>query len=247
MTEYLQKYIFVFENVISKEFCSEMITFLDNYPLRHSEIKRGNYVKCDEYFISNKNRPENNTIHYSFSSDITSKQSNKNYGITNSVIDNYVDKLNEYMKIILGLLPKNARVLTHKVKYSAGYRIRKSRWFTNSHFDGMVRCIKKNNIYPLDKEEDMSIITDEDEFLRIASVIITLNDDYDGGDFNFPDLNVKIHAPRGSILLFPPYWTHIHNVSQIQPDKTRSDSENSIKHRYTIQLWLLDKIEDIRF
>ena len=45
-------------------------------------------------------------------------------------------------------------------------------------------------------------------------------------------VNVKLKA--GSLILFPPYWTHPHGVSEI------NEIENGRKYRYTINCWALD-------
>ena len=60
------------------------------------------------------------------------------------------------------------------------------------------------------------------------SVIIALNDDYDGGEFYFPIQDYKIKLKKGDIILFPPYWTHPHKVY----------SPLNRTYRYTINSWL---------
>ena len=42
------------------------------------------------------------------------------------------------------------------------------------------------------------------------SVIICLNDDYEGGEICFPVQDRIIKMKKGDILAFPPYWTHPH-------------------------------------
>ena len=64
---------------------------------------------------------------------------------------------------------------------------------------------------------------------RLLSVIIALNDDYDGGIISFPNQHVNIKLKKGEILIFPPYWTHPHKVSSPQNNC-----------RYTITFWLLN-------
>ncbi len=48
---------------------------------------------------------------------------------------------------------------------------------------------------------------------RMLTCIIMLNDDYDDGIFSFPSQNVQFKPKKGDIILFPPYWTHPHQVS----------------------------------
>ena len=45
---------------------------------------------------------------------------------------------------------------------------------------------------------------------RDLSVVIYLNDDFEGGDFVFPDLNIKVRPKPGMMIAFPstPHYTH---------------------------------------
>ena len=46
------------------------------------------------------------------------------------------------------------------------------------------------------------------------SVIIALNDDYEGGEFYFPKQDYKVKLKKGDIICFPPYHTHpLYHVS----------------------------------
>lgn len=50
---------------------------------------------------------------------------------------------------------------------------------------------------------------DEDGKRRVA-IIAYLNDDFEGGETEFRYQDLKVRPQRGSMLLFPPYWTHVH-------------------------------------
>tara|TARA_Y100000816_G_C26099390_1_gene582356 strand:- start:707 stop:1342 length:636 start_codon:yes stop_codon:yes gene_type:complete len=62
--------------------------------------------------------------------------------------------------------------------------------------------------------------------IRELTCIIALNQDYENGEFNFPDYNTEIKLERGDVLLFPPYWTHLHSVNKPEHN-----------FRYTITFW----------
>jgi predicted 2-oxoglutarate/Fe(II)-dependent dioxygenase YbiX len=64
--------------------------------------------------------------------------------------------------------------------------------------------------------------------VRSLSVILALNDDYEGGELVFPFQDYKIKLKRGQLIAFPPYWTHPHYTN---------DLENGT-FRYTINFWL---------
>jgi hypothetical protein len=73
---------------------------------------------------------------------------------------------------------------------------------------------------------------DNYRMIRFMSIIFALNDNHDGGIFRFPNHDISIKLKRGSVLLFPPFWTHPHEVSTVYNNT----------HRYTINTWALQKI-----
>ena len=96
------------------------------------------------------------------------------------------------------------------------YCLRKIYGATREHKDGILSQNDKTN---------KSVFKNQ---IRNMSVIIALNDDYDGGEFYFPIQDYKIKLKKGDIILFPPYWTHPHKVN---PPLNRT-------YRYTINTWL---------
>lgn len=70
--------------------------------------------------------------------------------------------------------------------------------------------------------------------VRCLSLIIVLNDDYDGGVFCFPNQGLKFRLQKGQAVLFPPYWTHPHSVTSVCEGQSR----------YTINTWILEKFID---
>jgi predicted 2-oxoglutarate/Fe(II)-dependent dioxygenase YbiX len=72
------------------------------------------------------------------------------------------------------------------------------------------------------------------KLVRALSFIAVLNDDYDGGIFNFPTQNLKIKVKKGEVIMFPPYWTHPHSVTNVGEGQAR----------YTINTWILEKFMD---
>ena len=73
----------------------------------------------------------------------------------------------------------------------------------------------------------------DDSSRRILSIIIALTDDYDGGEFNFPEQSYQVKLKRGEAITFPPSYFYPHEVS------APSNGE-----RYTINLWVLLSQED---
>ena len=98
----------------------------------------------------------------------------------------------------------------------SGYCFRKIYGPTRLHKDG-VNVSAVNNHLPTTK-------------IRNMSVIIALNDNYEGGEFYFPKQDYKVKLKKGDIICFPPYHTHPHMVY----------SPLNRTYRYTINTWLYE-------
>lgn len=68
--------------------------------------------------------------------------------------------------------------------------------------------------------------------LRNMSIIIALNDDYEGGEICFPEQGRTIKLKKGQAVAFPPYWTHPHYTNELR-DNT---------FRYTVNCWTHEKL-----
>ena len=99
----------------------------------------------------------------------------------------------------------------------SGYCLRKIHGPTRLHKDGINIEPIDNRYIPIKK-------------IRNMSIIIALNDDYDGGEFYFPIQDFKIKLKKGQIIIFPPYWTHPHMVN----------APTNETYRYTINTWLYE-------
>lgn len=100
-------------------------------------------------------------------------------------------------------------------KGDSGYCLRKIYGPTRLHSDGLFDYTNKYEPISLYK-------------IRNLSVIIALNDDYEGGQFYFPSQDRVIKLKKGQIIAFPPYWTHPHTVL----------APLNGTYRYTINTWL---------
>ncbi len=70
-------------------------------------------------------------------------------------------------------------------------------------------------------------VLDDTSKLRNMSVIIALNDDYEGGEICFPVQSVTIKLKKGQAVAFPPYWTHPHYTNELIGNT----------FRYTLNFW----------
>lgn len=194
VTEYYDKNIIVIENVITDDFCRELIEFisLNECHLNKIEFEMYNNVEC--YYLN-----------------LEDLKKKKDFNNNLPVIE--IDK-----KIFL-IMGKIINIL-HSIIYAfkgtedCGYTLRKIFGGTRLHADSITTPTTLN-------------------YVRCMSVVINLNDDYDGGIFHFPKQDFHIKLKKGSAIAFPPYWTHPHETSNV----------NEGQFRYTINTWLLQKLE----
>jgi len=90
--------------------------------------------------------------------------------------------------------------------------LRKIDGATKSHADGVINTPK---------------VVSTTNNVRIFSVIIALNSDYEGGELCFPKQDISIKLKVGEAVIFPPYWTHPHHTNALNGT-----------FRYTINTWL---------
>ena len=51
--------------------------------------------------------------------------------------------------------------------------------------------------------------------IRNINAIFSLNDDYEGGELCFIDLNLFIKLKKKSVIIFPAYWTHRYKINSL--------------------------------
>jgi len=97
------------------------------------------------------------------------------------------------------------------------FELRKVYGNTREHIDGLFG---ETIEHPLHKNTLLKTT-------RVLTIVVSLNDNYDGGIYSFPNQDFNIRLKKGSCLLFPPYWTHPHSVSDVNNDT----------YRYIFSLW----------
>jgi hypothetical protein len=169
-------------------------------------------TKCNEIVTFIK---ENNTLHKYIEVDIK---------YSNNVECTFIN-MNEHMsnEYILEL----DKVIKDKVLDIIKLVISKNEWFKKNVCDNgyTLRQIHGGTVMHTDGIFDKKFPRP-----RLLSIIINLNEDYDGGEFHFPKQDVKVKLKIGDAICFPPYWTHPHKVSPVL----------SGQYRYTINTWILE-------
>jgi Rps23 Pro-64 3,4-dihydroxylase Tpa1-like proline 4-hydroxylase len=92
------------------------------------------------------------------------------------------------------------------------------------HYSEVLYPFAKNNIKSREQSIHILRYTD-DGFLpahqdqgvssRVLSAVTYLNDDYEGGEIEFVNSNVKIKPPAGSIIFFPSNFLYVHEVHKM--------------------------------
>jgi hypothetical protein len=172
------------------------------------------YEKCNEMATFIK---ENKTLHKYV--EVDEKYSNNVectfITINDNLSNKYILELDEIIKNKIHdiiKLVKSKNIFFKGRVCDNGYTLRQIHGGTVLHTDGILE-IYKGYSRP-----------------RLLSIIINLNEDYDGGEFNFPKQDVKVKLKMGDAICFPPYWTHPHEVSPVLLGQ----------YRYTINTWILN-------
>jgi hypothetical protein len=221
--------IYIIENILDDSFCKEMINIINTLPLSKIIIGPRQNVQCYSTIL-NHIIEKNDETYYMFNNKNYNeiKYSNIHNGIRNNELVNYKNIINEKMKIINSLIKFfNKNIM---LDFHCGYNLRKIYGETKRHIDGLDKVFtERDKVYSINNEEQDTKFN----MARNATIIFALNDNYEGGEFNFPNQEIKIRLSKGSAIIFPPFWTNCHYVSKL---------ENNT-YRYTINTWSLENID----
>jgi len=119
-------------------------------------------------------------------------------------------------------------------------------------FNPVEECLQKYfNVFPIAKaniknqERNMHILkyekghylpphADQGISSRVLSAIVYLNDDYEGGELNFPQSKIKFKPKAGSIIFFPSNFVYVHSIDLMTSGV-----------RYALPLWFHSREEII--
>ena len=86
-----------------------------------------------------------------------------------------------------------------------------------SFFTNITRCEKLYNIRRLKTNEFMHAHSDlgpnNDDQNLLFGIVMYLNDDFEGGELNYVDLNIKIKPTKGSLVIHKS--TYVHEVLKV--------------------------------
>ena len=130
------------------------------------------------------------------------KQIVKNGGTPNFTILNLNQKHPEVIKLLSGI---TVDCLKNYKKDFPDY----TRWYPQRLFLEDFR-IKKYHSRSPDRFDVHVDVGDHGTAVRYLSFIYYLNDDFTGGETDFPTYSKKIVPKKGSVMIFPPTWQYPH-------------------------------------
>jgi predicted MPP superfamily phosphohydrolase len=233
--EYEKSNVYIIEDILENLFCDNLRELIDTLPLNKIDFYNGNNVQCNITHVDELLKT-NDELYYKFSTDshkykeilnkINLKKpfyTNKLNGITNNMINQYNSNINGIMLKIKNIMSNvNKHIIFDN---HTGFILRKIYGETRIHIDNISEIY--DNVYFIKENKNGDY-----KMIRNSSMIFTLNDDYDGGMFNFPYYDITVKLKKGSVIIFPPFWTHEHQVYKV---------ENNT-YRYTLSTWTCEKI-----
>lgn len=235
--KYDKAHVYVIKNILDDSFCEKCINLIETLPKKKIAYYNGNNVKC---YISEINEllNTNDEFYYDLSTDTqinekllnnvtTGKRISTNImnGITHNDIKIYKNLISDKINIIKSIMVDiNKKLIFDQ---NTGYILRKIYGPTRLHTDGISQVYDSSNITFIKNNRIGTL-----KMIRNNTMIFSLNDNYEGGELKFPYFDISIKLTKGSVVIFPPYWTHEHEVTEL---------ENGT-YRYTITTWNCEKI-----
>ena len=228
--------IYIIEDLFDDKLCDEIVDIINKNNCILNVVTSLRNVECfsfydinlfddinykDYYvFSANKNKYEELLKSVKKKGEITTNNVN---GIIKQQFTELIQRINKNLLLFKSIISiKNADIIFQK---HCGLCFRKIYGKTFLHIDN-----------DLSDKGSKLVINNNVNYIRSASLIVALNDNYSGGIFEFPYYDIKIKLKKGSSILFPPYWTHLHNVTSVE----------SGAFRYTINTWLMNEIKNDR-
>ena len=260
-------HVYVVEHLLDDVLCDDLIQVIKKLPLTKTTYCHGNNVLC---FMMNMETLLDNQVksYYPLSTheheveqllaksrSNESIRTNKWNGVTHQHMETLLKRVNEHITTLETIMKEvnNKLCFTH----NSGFQLRKIYGPTKPHSDGIKRSdINRCCLHHI--PEKGSKAKKQHPLVRNSSAIIALNDEFvstHGATFRFPDHDLSVQLPKGSIILFPPFWTHPHEVSDarhqyqvdIKPEDIPNMSAENIDdraYRFTLSTWFCELIDD---
>jgi hypothetical protein len=182
----MEKYIYINKKSLSSEVCRDLIELFENEDRKYDGVTHGGLqknVKDTKDFIIPDNEPKWYKYYHLFHNELT-----RNLQI-------YLNKLNENPSF------KNENQNTTAIyKHFNNSKIACSVFMLQRYIMNEGRYIYHND-FSVDFKNKKN---------RIITYLWYLNDVEEGGETDFPDINIKVKPETGKLVLFPATWDFPH-------------------------------------
>jgi Rps23 Pro-64 3,4-dihydroxylase Tpa1-like proline 4-hydroxylase len=182
----MEKYIYTNKISLSQEICDDLIELFENEERKYDGITHGGLqknIKDTKDFVIPENEPKWYKYYQLFHNELTRN------------LNMYINKLNDNEKF------KNINQNTTNIfKHFENSKL--------SHSIFMIQRYKMNEgryVYHHDFSIDY-----KNKKNRVLTYLWYLNDVKEGGETDFPDLNLQIKPEAGTLLIFPATWDFPH-------------------------------------
>lgn len=97
-------------------------------------------------------------------------------------------------------------------QYRKDVNLHKSQWPVNYGYEEfrMKRFLTSDGGPNAEQFKEHVDITSHEGGKRFLIMMVYLNDDFEGGETEFPVLGDKVKPKKGKLLVFPPMWNYLH-------------------------------------
>lgn len=268
--------VYVVHGLFDGTFCDDVIDIIKTVPLRKTTYGPGentlSFVRHLDHMLADtermyyplstheaematllanaktygKTRPEDTTV---------SLRTNQWNGVSKATLERLMQRINKRVEMLKGVMKSIAAPL--HFDHNQGFQLRKLYGPTKRHSDGChFSDINPCCLNYIAEKGNKGKSRFNNPLVRNSSAIVALNDrfqDKDGGIFYFPEQELEVHLPRGSMIIFPPFWTHPHEVSDAmgrrkdQPKANTVEDEQFVNepdrgYRYTLSTWFCEHV-----
>lgn len=182
----MEKYIYINEFSLSKEVCIDLIEMFENEDRKYEGVTHGGLqknIKDTKDFIIPENEPKWYNYYQLFHNELMHN------------LEKYLNKLNQNPSF------KNINQNTNKIyKHLEDAKMSYSVFMMQRYLINEGRYVYHND-FSVDLKNKKN---------RVITYLWYLNDVEEGGETDFPDLNLKIKPKAGQLLFFPATWDFPH-------------------------------------
>ena len=182
----MEKYIYINKKSLSSEVCRDLIELFENEERKYDGITHGGLQKNitdTKDFCIPENEPKWYKYYHLFHNELTRN------------IELYLNKLNEIPSF------KNERQNTTSIyNHFSNQKISHSGFMAQRYIMNEGRYVYHHDF----------AVNQKGKKNRIITYLWYLNDVEEGGETDFPDINIKVKPETGKLVLFPATWDFPH-------------------------------------